>query len=121
GLAGPLWRPERSLDLSQMVDAIQMRALELELEELERLRAEDEARRRAVLEEQARLLEEDARRQAEALLEQQNEAVRQQIEADLAEQEALASGGGRLEDFTPFETWPPVSGFVLGPDGAILP
>src|SRR5690606_14552843 len=51
GLSGPFWAPQRILDLSQMVDAIQMRALELELDELERLRAEDEARRRATLQE----------------------------------------------------------------------
>ena len=118
GLSGPFWAPERMLDLSQMVDAIQMRALELELDELERLRAEDEARRRATLEEQTRLLEEEARRQAEALLAQQSEEIRQQIEADLAAQ-ALA-GEGASEGFVRFETWPVVVGVRLGADGRIL-
>ncbi len=73
GLSGPLRQPQRTLDLTQMVDAIQMRAFELEIDELERLRAEQEARQRALAEEQARLMEEEARRQAEELLRQQQE------------------------------------------------
>jgi len=72
-VTGPLDAPERELDLTQMVDAIQMRAYELELEELERLRAEQEARQRAAAEEQARMMEEEARRQTEELLRQQRE------------------------------------------------
>ena len=50
-----------------------MRAYEIELDELEALRAEQEARQRAAAEEQARLMEEEARRQAELLLQQQQE------------------------------------------------
>nr|WP_281389553.1 AsmA-like C-terminal region-containing protein [Pelagibacterium limicola] len=82
GVRGPLRAPERVLDLTQMVDAIQMRAYEIELDELERLRAEQEARQRALAEEQARLMEEEARRQAEELLRQQQEEA-----ALLAEEE----------------------------------
>ncbi len=73
GIDGTLFAPERSLDLGPMVDAIQMRAYEIELDELEALRAEQEARQRAAAEEQARLMEEEARRQAELLLQQQQE------------------------------------------------
>lgn len=73
GLRGPLSAPERTLDLTQMVDALQMRAYEIELNELERLRAEQEARQRAQAEEQARRIEDEARRQAEELLRQQEE------------------------------------------------
>lgn len=81
GIEGTLFAPERSLDLGPMVDAIQMRAYEIELNELEALRAEQEARQRAAAEEQARLMEEEARRQAELLLQQQQEeAERLRIE-----------------------------------------
>lgn len=83
GVGGPLFAPNRSLDLGPMVDAIQMQAYELELDELEALRAQQEARQRAAAEEQARLMEEEARRQAEALLEQQrHEAERLELEAE---------------------------------------
>ena len=43
-LTGTLAEPEERLDLGAMVDGIKVRAYEIELEELERLRAEDEAR-----------------------------------------------------------------------------
>ena len=43
-LTGTLVEPEERLDLATMVDGIKVRAYEIELEELERLRAEDEAR-----------------------------------------------------------------------------
>lgn len=82
GVGGTLAAPERALDIGPMVDAIQMRAYEIELDELEALRAEQEARQQAAAEEQARLMEEEARRQAEILLEQERE------EAERLEQEA---------------------------------
>jgi hypothetical protein len=83
GVDGTLFAPERVLDLGPMVDAIQMRAYEIELDELEALRAEQEARQRAAAEEQARLMEEEARRQAELLLQQQQEeAERLRLEAE---------------------------------------
>lgn len=80
-LTGPFTGPQRRLDLAQMVDAIQMRAYEIELHELERLRAEQEARQRAMAEEQARLMEEESRRQAEELLRQQREEA-ERLEAE---------------------------------------
>jgi len=43
-LTGTLIEPEERLDLGAMVDGIKVRAYEIELAELERLRAEDEAR-----------------------------------------------------------------------------
>ncbi|QJR18237.1 AsmA family protein [Pelagibacterium halotolerans] len=90
GIEGTLLAPERSLDLGPMVDAIQMRAYEIELDELEALRAEQEARQRAAAEEQARLMEEEARRQAELLLqEQQEEAERLRIEEQQRQLEEL--------------------------------
>ena len=89
-VSGPLRAPERTLNLTQMVDAIQMRAFEIELDELERLRAEQEARQRAAAEEQARLMEEEARRQAEELLrQQQEEAERLEAEERLRQLEEL--------------------------------
>src|SRR5690606_35271176 len=82
GIGGTLFAPERTLDLAPMVGAIQMRAYEIELDELEALRAEQEARQQAAAEEQARMMEEAARRQAEQLLQQQQEeAARLEMEA----------------------------------------
>nr|WP_255714190.1 AsmA-like C-terminal region-containing protein [Pelagibacterium xiamenense] len=92
-LDGPLGAPERTLDLTQMVDAIQMRALEVELDELEALRAEQEARQQALAEEQARLMEEEARRQAEELLRQQQEEA-ERLAAE--QQQALEEIEGEL-------------------------
>jgi len=64
-LSGTLAEPQRRLDLGTMVDAIKVRAYELEVERLEQLRAQEEARARAAAEERARLMEEQARRLAE--------------------------------------------------------
>ena len=57
--------PEVTLDLEEMVAAIQVRANELEVERLEILRAEDAERQRAAAEERNRLIEEQRRRAAE--------------------------------------------------------
>lgn len=103
-LAGPLWGPVRTLDLTQMVDAIQMRAYEIELLELERLRAEQEARQRAIAEEQARLMEEESRRQTEELLRQQQEeaerlqAEEQQRQLEELERQLNNGGAGDVEE-----------------------
>lgn len=84
---GKLFEPEVSVDVGPMADAIQMRAFELEVEELERLRAEQEARARAQAEEQQRRMaeqaarlarEEAAKAQAEAERRAAEEAARQQ-------------------------------------------
>ena len=64
-IGGTLLAPMVTLDLAEMVAAIQVRANELELERLDVLRLEDEARQRAAAEERNRLAEEQ-RRQAAA-------------------------------------------------------
>ncbi|UJW86726.1 AsmA family protein [Devosia sp. SL43] len=64
-IAGTLLAPETVLDLEEMVASIQVRANELEVDRLEILRAEDEARQRAAAEERNRLIEEQRRKAAE--------------------------------------------------------
>jgi ATP-dependent helicase YprA (DUF1998 family) len=63
-LSGTLIAPERTLDLDTMVAAVKVRANEIEVERLEALRLEDEARRRAAAEERNRLIEEQMRQRA---------------------------------------------------------
>jgi hypothetical protein len=53
-IGGTVLEPEQALDFTSMIDGIKVRAYELELVELERLRAEDEARRIAAEAETAR-------------------------------------------------------------------
>ncbi len=66
-LGGTLFEPERNIDLGSMVDAIQFRALEIELARLEQLRAEQEERAARAAAERARLMElERQRLEAEA-------------------------------------------------------
>ena len=64
-LGGTIIKPEHQLDLAQMVDSIQVRAYELEVDRLEKLKAEEEARSRAAAEERARLMALEAQRKAE--------------------------------------------------------
>jgi len=64
-VAGTLLVPVVTLDLTEMVAAIQVRANELEVDRLEALRIEDEARQRAAAQERNRLIEEQRRRAAE--------------------------------------------------------
>ncbi|MEO6395510.1 MAG: AsmA family protein [Devosia sp.] len=54
-IAGSLWSPEASIDVSGLVSEMKIEASEAELARLEQLRVEEEARRRAAAEEQARL------------------------------------------------------------------
>jgi hypothetical protein len=64
-LEGTLIAPVVTVDTSELVAAVQVRANELEVDRLEALRLEDEARQRAAAEERNRLIEEQRRKAAE--------------------------------------------------------
>lgn len=59
-IGGTLPAPERKFDVAAIVDAIMVRAYEIEVARLEQLRAEDEARRQAAAAERARRAEQAA-------------------------------------------------------------
>ncbi len=79
-LSGTLFAPERELDLAPMVDAIRVRALELEVDRLEELRAEQERRAREAAERRSRIMEQQARERA------REEAERARAEAEARRQ-----------------------------------
>ena len=82
-LGGTLLEPVVTVDLSEMVATMQVRANELELDRLEAMRAADAERQRAAAQERNRLIEEQRRRAAEAA------ALKAKEEADrLAAEEA---------------------------------
>lgn len=90
-LAGSLTAPIRVLDFAPMVDAIQVRALELEVDRLEQLRAEQEARAQAAAEERARIMAEEARIKVLKAIAAEEKAREEAAEAArIAEQERLA-------------------------------
>ncbi len=82
-LSGRLDAPERVFDVSGLVDAIMVRAYEAEVARLEKLRAEDEARKQAAEAEAARLAAEEAARKAAA-----DEAARKAAEEAAAKKAA---------------------------------
>lgn len=88
GLAGSLVAPARTVDATRLVDAAMMRAFEAEVERLERLRAEDEARRRAAEEEAARMRAEQQRQAEEAARRAEEAAARRAAEEELARRAA---------------------------------
>lgn len=102
-LSGTLLSPLVSIDLGEMVAAIQVRANELEVDRLEALRLEDEARQRAAAEERNRLIEEQRRQAAEA-------AARR-----AAEEEALRLEQDRLLQQQAPQAEPPPFTFQLQP------
>ncbi|WP_029040109.1 AsmA family protein [Cucumibacter marinus] len=99
-IGGTLAAPEAEINTTTMVDAIRVRALQDELDELERLRDEAEQRSRELAAEQQRRLEEEAARQARLAEEEaarqeaarqeaaRQEAARQEAERQAAEQAA---------------------------------
>jgi hypothetical protein len=104
-VAGTLLAPEVRVDLSEMVAAIQVRANELEVERLETLRLEDEARQRAAAEERNRLIEEQRRRAAEEAARRAAEEEAQRLE----EERLLLEQGGEVAPGSE-ETEAPVTG-----------
>lgn len=99
-ISGTLLDPQRTLDLSTMVAAVQVRANELEVERLEALRLADEARQRAAAEARNKLVEEQMRQRAAEEAERaaaeeaarraaEGEAVRQQQQAEEEEQQEV--------------------------------
>lgn len=82
-LSGTLSAPIVTVDTTELVAAVQVRANELEVDRLEALRIEDEARQRAAAEERNRLIEEQRRKAAEeaAARAAAEEAARQALEA----------------------------------------
>lgn len=91
-LSGTLLDPLVTLDLEEMVAAIQVRANELEVDRLEVLRAEDAERQRAAAEERNRLIEEQRRKAAEEaarLTEEEAARLAAEQEAQRLQQEQL--------------------------------
>lgn len=106
-LSGTLIDPEHRIDVAPMIDAIKVRAYELEVDRLEQLRAEEEARARAAAAERARLMELQARQQAEEEFarlraEEAERLARQQAAAEEAA-EAEAAAEQAAEDEAPAE------------------
>lgn len=92
-IAGTLLAPAVTLDLAEIVAAIQVRANELEVDRLQVLEAEDAARQRAAAEERNRLIEGQRQKAAaEAARLAAEEAARQAAEAETRriEEENLA-------------------------------
>ena len=102
-IGGTLAAPEGEFDVAALVDAIMVRAYEVEVARLEQLRAEDEARRQAAAEERARLAEEAARKAAEeaaakkAAEEAAAKAAAEEAAKQKAEEEAAAKKAAEEE------------------------
>jgi uncharacterized protein involved in outer membrane biogenesis len=95
-LDGTLHDPVREFDVSGMVDGLMVRAYEVEVARLERLRAEDEARQRAAAEERARLAAELAEQMAaEEAAERAEEEAAAAAEQRAAEQRAAEEEAAR--------------------------
>jgi len=91
-IAGTVLAPSVTLDLAEIVAAVQVRANELEVDRLQVLEAEDAARQRAAAEERNRLIEAQRQRAAaEAARLAAEEAARQAAEAETRrlEEEAI--------------------------------
>lgn len=112
-IGGTLSAPAGSFDVAAMVDAIMVRAYEIEVARLEQLRAEDEARRQAAAAERARLAEAAARKASEeaAAKKAAEEAAAQEAAArKRAEEEAARQAAEEEQVESPsFVTLPPLS------------
>jgi septal ring factor EnvC (AmiA/AmiB activator) len=122
-LAGTLLAPAVTLDLAEMVAAIQVRANELEVDRLEALRIEDAERQRAAAQERNRLIEAQRQRAAAEAERLAAEEAARQAQAQRAEEErqarelqrqapAVPAPTGTLDLTLPGPTLPPVSGPV---------
>jgi hypothetical protein len=94
-LGGSVEAPETALDLSEISAAVQVRANEIELDRLEVLRLEDEARQRAAAEDRNRRIEEQRRLAAE-------EAARRAAEEEAARIAAEEEAAREAEQIAPF-------------------
>ncbi len=134
-LGGTIFAPEHELDLAQMVDSIQVRAYEIEVERLEKLKAEDEARAHAAAEERARLMAIEARRKAEQAAAQAEAEAKARADAEAkakaaadaqakaaadakARAEAEAAAAAATPDKTPVQ--PPETGGQQQPTGMVI-
>ncbi|WP_108396539.1 AsmA family protein [Devosia submarina] len=119
-LAGTLLAPAVTLDLAEMVAALQVRANELEVDRLEALRIEDAERQRAAAQERNRLIEAQRQRAAAEAERLAAEEAERQAEAQRAEEErqvrelqrqapAVPAPTGTLDLTLPGPTLPPVS------------
>ncbi|VDS05790.1 AsmA family protein [Devosia equisanguinis] len=95
-LAGTLMAPLASIDLTEMVAAIQVRANELEVDRLEELRLADEERQRAAAEERNRLIAEQRRLAAEEAARKAAEDAARAPAVEPETPEEAASGGSLL-------------------------
>lgn len=92
-LGGTLLAPTRAFDVSGLVDAIMVKAYEAEVARLEKLRDEDEARKRAEAAEKQRLAAEEAARKAAA-----EEAARKAAEEEAAHKAAEEAAAKQAAD-----------------------
>ena len=88
-IGGTVLQPEVTLDLAEMVAAIQVRANELEVERLEQLRIADEERQRAAAEERNRLIELQRRQAEEAAARRAEEEAARRAAEEAAGAEAI--------------------------------
>jgi hypothetical protein len=125
-IAGTLLAPAVTLDLAEMIAAIQVRANELEVDRLEALRTEDAERQRAAAEERNRLIEAQRQRAAAEAEQLAAEEAARQAEAQRLEEEqrarelqrqtpAAPAPTGTLDLTLPGPTIPSTNGVVSPP------
>lgn len=111
-ISGTLMAPEYRIDIQQMVDSIQVKAFELEVDRLEKLRAEQEARALAQAEEQQRRMAEQAAqlaREEAAKLAAEEEARRKQREEAAAKAAAEAAEAEQQNESPSVTELPPLN------------